>query len=74
MTQLCNEIIQMKDCGVRQYFTNFWNLNDFLMIWLTILYGALRMGTEQFRKNFVVVKDFEFVDDHLETEVLLEML
>jgi len=67
--QLCNELIQVKDGGIKYYFSNSWNINDGLMIMINLLYSALRIGTENFQKNFVLIKNFEFTEDHLEEEI-----
>jgi len=64
----------MKAMGFGEYFTDCWNVNDFIIIILAIVYAILRLSNETFRKNFIPIDDFEFIDGHLETEIVIEML
>jgi len=64
----------MKSMGIKVYTADVWNINDIIIIIVTIAYATLRLCTEKLRVNFLPINDFEFIDAHLETEVVIDML
>jgi len=64
----------MKSMGMKSYTSDGWNINDIIIVIMTMLYSTLRLCTEKFRINFIPIRDFEFIDGHLETEIVIEML
>ena len=64
----------MRAAGITDYLGDFWNCNDMLMIISTWLYVGLRLGTSTFNGNFILIKDAQFTDEHLENELILDIL
>ena len=60
--------------GMKSYTSDGWNINDIIIVIMTMLYSTLRLCTETFRVNFIPITNFEFIDGHLETEIVIEML
>jgi len=62
----------MLDAGIIDYLGSFWNVNDLVMIILTWTYCSLRLGTEKYRGGFLLIRNIEFNEEHLETEIALK--
>ena len=60
--------------GIKEYTTDVWNINDIFIVIMTVAYSTIRLSNDKFRVNFLPINDFEFIDGHLETEVVIEML
>jgi len=59
--------------GIQVYLKDFWNTNDLLMIIISWFYCAFRL-TIGHNGAFVIVKNLEFTESHLETELALDVL
>jgi hypothetical protein len=57
-----------------EYFSNAFNVNDFIMIIIFWIYAGMRLFTEKYQSNFLLVNKFEFTDAHLEMELVIDML
>ena len=68
------EVTQMSDSGIRSYFKSTWNWNDFTMYIIYWFYCYLRLFSNEYSRNYLLVKDIEFEDSHLETHVVIDML
>ena len=51
-----------------------WNMNDFTMIIGCWVYSLLSIFNESLQNNFLVIKGSEFIDNHLEDEVIIDLL
>jgi len=56
------------------YFMDMWNMNDFTMIIGCWVYSLLSIFNESLQNNFLVIKGSEFIDNHLEDEVIIDLL
>jgi len=64
----------LSDTGFIDYISDIFNLNDLMMIIMTWVYCMLRLNTEDFGANFVLVRNFNNIDFHEETEYILDIL
>ena len=60
------------------YFSDFWNINDLISVLITFIYCNLRLnlfGTSpKWAGNFILIKNIEFGESHLESEIILDNL
>ena len=68
------EFKQFMEQGSKDYFTSLWNVNDFIMIMVYWIYFFMRLKTKDFSGDFILVKKLEYIDDHMELEIIIDQL
>ena len=68
---MLNESIQMREQKL-DYFLDMWNMNDLTLIIGCWAYSMYSLMNSDLLTNFLVIKNMEFIDNHLEDEVIIK--